>query len=129
MPYSIDNKTYYCGNCAWEEPVENARGCPEHDVPIDASRPYRVSIQYKEPPRAPTRLEEAVYFFRFLRSVRRWLGGHWERMYDFGGPHAIDDEGWLPWRQLPRTQPVAIHSAAALQCEDWGPIRGQRPGE
>jgi hypothetical protein len=71
-------------------------------------------------------LEEVVYFFRFLRPVRKWLGGHWERFYDWGYPPHDNGKGWLPWRQRSCTHPDLPDTAGMpidFQCEDWGPIR------
>lgn len=77
---------------------------------------------YRQPshitPKPPTLLEEVVYAFRFLPRVRRWLGGHWERLYDRGYPPHDNGSGWGPWHQVP-----CRHFGSNVECEDWGPIR------
>ena len=85
--------------------------------------PYRTTAFVSVSKRRPSLVERVLRRLTFFRWARRLLGGHWERQWDFPGPHSSDDGDWYPWEQRACTHgswcnvtvPCDVHG----ECEDW----------
>jgi hypothetical protein len=92
--------------------------------------PYRTPAERpQEPAQEPSLLFRLLYPLRWFRLVRRLLGGHWERFWDF--PERCDCARgspvgrWSPWRQLEECSgasaplPPTGKRPEGFQCEDY----------